>query len=205
MYSLVEISRNLTSIVCSCFYECFWLLHWVPIRVDFYGLLHQNCRFWCYVVQLIWHFINLKGAIMLHDCIYQFLRLFYHSRFKPIQLKMTWAQFATPVIDVVLVLPLILRLVQNISGLTNETKMRWQSKSGINGHVINQVRLDCRDFLSIQIEKSWLKFLIFSPFFLSAVACLPESNEKTKLAILYKAKIYRKKIISGMKVRDSSE
>ena len=60
---------------------------------------------------------------MLHDCIYQFLRLFYHSRFKPTQLEMTWAQFATPVIDVVLVLPLILKLVQNISEFTNEAKM----------------------------------------------------------------------------------
>ena len=36
------------------------------------------------------------------------------------------------------------------------------------------------------------------------MACLPKSDEKIKLAILYKAKIYRKKIISGMKVRDSS-
>ena len=70
---------------------------------------------------------------MLHDCIYQFLRLFYHSRFKPTQLEMTWAQFATPVIDVVLVVPLILKLVQNISGFTNEAEMRLQSELGING------------------------------------------------------------------------
>ena len=69
---------------------------------------------------------------MLHDCIYQFLRLFYHSRFKPTQLEMTWAQFATPVIDVVLVIPLILRLVQDSSGFKNEAKMRLQSKPGIN-------------------------------------------------------------------------
>ena len=69
---------------------------------------------------------------MLHDCIYQFLRLFYHSRFKPPQLKMTWSQIATPVIDVVLVVPLILRLLQNILGFTNEARMRLKSKSGIN-------------------------------------------------------------------------
>ena len=69
---------------------------------------------------------------MLHDCIYQFLRLFYHSRFKPTQLEMTWAQFATPVIDVVLVLPLILRLARNISGFTNDARMRLKSKPGIN-------------------------------------------------------------------------
>ena len=30
-----------------------------------------------------------KGAFMIHDCIYQFLRIFYHSRFKPQQLEMT--------------------------------------------------------------------------------------------------------------------
>ena len=30
-----------------------------------------------------------KAAIMIHDCIYQFLRIFYHSRFKPQQLEMT--------------------------------------------------------------------------------------------------------------------
>ena len=72
---------------------------------------------------------------MLHDCIYQFLRLFYHSRFKPTQLEMTWAQFAKPVIDVVLVLPLILRFVQDISGFTNAAKMRLQSELGINGPI----------------------------------------------------------------------
>ena len=75
----------------------------------------------------------MKGAIMLHDCIYQFLRLFYHSRFKPTQLKMTWAQFATPVIDTVLVVPKILTLARNISGFTNEARMRLKSKPGING------------------------------------------------------------------------
>ena len=71
-------------------------------------------------------------AIMLHDCIYQFLRLFYHSRFKPPQLEMTLSQFATPVIDLVLVLPLILRLLKDFSRFSNETKMRIKSKSGIN-------------------------------------------------------------------------
>ena len=45
---------------------------------------------------------------MMHDCIYQFLRLFYHSRFKPQQLEMTLTQLSAPVLDLVLVLPLIL-------------------------------------------------------------------------------------------------
>ena len=69
---------------------------------------------------------------MLHDCIYQFLRLFYHSRFKPPQLEMTLSQFATPVIDLVLVLPLITRLLKDFSRFSNETKMRVKSKPGIS-------------------------------------------------------------------------
>ena len=69
---------------------------------------------------------------MLHDCIYQFLRLFYHSRFKPPQLEMTLSQFATPVIDLVLVLPLITRLLKDFSRFSNETKMRIKSKPGIS-------------------------------------------------------------------------
>ena len=76
--------------------------------------------------------LTYLGAIMLHDCIYQFLRLFYHSRFKPPQLDMTMSQLATPVIDLVLVLPLILRLVQNFWRLSNDTKMKRKSKTGTN-------------------------------------------------------------------------
>ena len=76
--------------------------------------------------------LNYLGAIMLHDCIYQFLRLFYHSRFKPPQLDMTMSQLATPVIDLVLVLPLILRLVQDFWRLSNDTKMKRKSKTGTN-------------------------------------------------------------------------
>jgi len=74
-----------------------------------------------------------KGAIMIHDCIYQFLRLFYHSRFKPQQLEMTKTQFVAPVLDLVLVLPLILRLFKDFSRFSNATKMKIQSKPEING------------------------------------------------------------------------
>ena len=89
------------------------------------------------------YFINILGAIMLHDCIYQFLRLFYHSRFKPPHLKMTWAQFRTPVIDVVLVVPKIFKLAQNISRFTNKARMRLKSKPGINGREeVLQVKWD---------------------------------------------------------------
>ena len=74
-----------------------------------------------------------KGAIMIHDCIYQFLRLFYHSRFKPQQLEMTTTQFLVPVFDLVLVLPLIMRLFKDFSRFSNATKMKIQSKPEING------------------------------------------------------------------------
>ena len=69
---------------------------------------------------------------MIHDCIYQFLRLFYHSRFKPQQLEMTTTQFLVPVFDLVLVLPLIMRLFKDFSRFSNATKMKIQSKPEIN-------------------------------------------------------------------------
>ena len=73
----------------------------------------------------------LKVAILLHDCIYQFIRLFYHSRFKPPQLEMTLSQLATPIIDLILVVPLLVKLAQNIAGLSNDAKMKLKSKLGI--------------------------------------------------------------------------
>ena len=68
---------------------------------------------------------------MIHDCIYQFLRLFYHSRFKPQQLEMTVSQMSAPVLDLVLVLPLIFRLYKDLSRFSNETKLKVQSKPEI--------------------------------------------------------------------------
>ena len=73
-----------------------------------------------------------KGAIMIHDCIYQFLRIFYHSRFKPQQLDMTATQLIAPVLDFILTLPLVLRLFQELSQFSNATKMKVQSKPEIN-------------------------------------------------------------------------
>ena len=74
-----------------------------------------------------------KAAIMIHDCIYQFLRIFYHSRFKPQQLQMTVTQLLAPVLDLVLTLPLIIRLFKEFSQFSKATKMRVQSKPEING------------------------------------------------------------------------
>ena len=73
-----------------------------------------------------------KGAIMIHDCIYQFLRIFYHSRFKPQQLEMTATQLLVPVLDFILTVPLVLRLLQELTLFSKATKMKVQSKPEIN-------------------------------------------------------------------------
>ena len=73
-----------------------------------------------------------KAAIMIHDCIYQFLRIFYHSRFKPQQLEMTATQLLAPVLDLILTLPLVMRLLQEFYRFSKATKMRVQSKPEIN-------------------------------------------------------------------------
>ena len=69
---------------------------------------------------------------MIHDCIYQFLRIFYHSRFKPQQLEMTVTQLLAPVLDIILTLPLVMRLFQEVTRFSNATKMKVQSKPEIN-------------------------------------------------------------------------
>ena len=69
---------------------------------------------------------------MIHDCIYQFIRIFYHSRYKPQQLEMTATQLLAPVLDLILTLPLVMRLFQEFSGFSNATKMGAQSKLEIN-------------------------------------------------------------------------
>ena len=73
-----------------------------------------------------------KAAIMIHDGIYQFLRIFYHSRYKPQQLEMTATQLLAPVLDLILTLPLIMRLFQEFSQFSKAKKMRVQSKPEIN-------------------------------------------------------------------------
>ena len=74
-----------------------------------------------------------KGAIIIHDCIYQFLRIFYHSRFKPQQLEMTATQLLAPFLDFILTLPLVIRLFQEFSRFSNAARMTVQSKPEING------------------------------------------------------------------------
>ena len=69
---------------------------------------------------------------MIHDCIYQFLRIFYHSRFKPQQLEMTKTQLLAPVFDLILVLPLIWRLLKDFTRFSNAKKLKIQSKPEMN-------------------------------------------------------------------------
>ena len=47
-----------------------------------------------------------------------------------------------------------------------------------------------------------LKFLIFSPFFITSMSCLAKSDGKIRLAILYQAKTYRKNITHEIEGRD---
>ena len=135
---------------------------------------------------------------MIHDCIYQFLRLFYHSRFKPQQLEMTTTQFVAPVLDLVLVIPLIMRLFQDFSRFSNATKMKIQSKPEING----QALVSFNDLLVINRRRSedlLSKFLLYSHIYLSSIACLTKSDGKVRLAILYQAKMYRKTLVAELK------
>ena len=136
---------------------------------------------------------------MIHDCIYQFLRLFYHSRFKPQQLEMTLSQLSAPVLDLVLVLPLILRLYKDLSRFSNETKLRVQSKPEITEPSPNR-RLRSDRIRSIQSENLWSKFLLFSPFYLSSIACL--TSGRIRLSILYQAKTYRQTVVAEIRARD---
>ena len=76
---------------------------------------------------------------MIHDCIYQFLRIFYHSRFKPQQLEMTATQFLAPVLDLIFTLPLVIRLFQEFARFSNATRLKVQSKPEIN-EFINKIR-----------------------------------------------------------------
>ena len=141
---------------------------------------------------------------MLHDCIYQFLRLFYHSRFKPPQLDMTMTQLATPVIDLVLICPLIQRLLQDFLSFSNDSKMKNKSKTGTQEYnfvVIWKGELSKSKNFGLKFSPS-KKFLIFSSFFLPSMSCLPKSDCTIRLAVLYQAKTYRKFIRSEMKVRD---
>ena len=67
-------------------------IHFVPFdRIHF----RREC---------LWKLLLLTAGVVMHDVIYQFLRIFYHSRFKPDNLQMTLAQWAMPIIDLIFML-----------------------------------------------------------------------------------------------------
>ena len=49
----------------------------------------------------LWKLLMLTTGVVFHDAIYQFIRIFYHSRFKPDNLQMTLVQWAMPVVDII--------------------------------------------------------------------------------------------------------
>ena len=49
----------------------------------------------------LWKLLMLTTGVVFHDAIYQFIRIFYHSRFKPDNLQMTLVQWAMPVVDLI--------------------------------------------------------------------------------------------------------
>ena len=138
---------------------------------------------------------------MIHDCIYQFLRIFYHSRFKPQQLEMTATQLLAPALDLILTLPLVTRLFQEFSRFSNATKMKVQSKPEINEK--SMISYIDSDVMTCQFENLWPKFLLYSHIYLSSIACLTEPDGKIRLATLYQAKILRKNLDSEIKARDA--
>ena len=85
---------------------------------------------------------------MIHDCIYQFLRIFYHSRFKPQELEMTATQLLAPVLDLILTIPLIIRLYQEFSQFLNATKRKVQSKPEINEKSMMSIAISVRGSLT---------------------------------------------------------
>ena len=58
----------------------------------------------------IWKLLLLTAGVVMHDVIYQFLRIFYHSRFKPDNLQMTLSQWAMPIVDLIFLLGPIIHI-----------------------------------------------------------------------------------------------
>ena len=57
-----------------------------------------------------WKLVSLSTGLLLHDLLYQLLRIFYISRFKPDNLQMTLSQWAMPIFDVVFLINPILQI-----------------------------------------------------------------------------------------------
>ena len=68
-------------------------------------------------------------TILMHDCVYKFLKIFYFSRFKPAGLQMTTAQLLQPILDVLLV---VISFVAIAKELYNMTFTRKDLKAKLN-------------------------------------------------------------------------
>ena len=75
-------------------------------------------------------------------------------------------------------------------------KRNWEFSPSQRSH--NNLRSD--RIRSIQSEDLWSKFLLFSPFYLSSIACL--TSGRIRLSILYQAKTYRQTVVTEIKARD---
>jgi len=69
----------------------------------------------------LWKLLLLTAGVVMHDVIYQFLRIFYHSRFKPDNLQMTLTQWAMPIADLIFLLGQILH-IKRFKILTKNSK-----------------------------------------------------------------------------------
>ena len=91
---LVNLSLSILMTKCEVIIEEFQKasIHFVPFdRIHF----RREC---------LWKLLLLTAGVVMHDVIYQFLRIFYHSRFKPDNLQMTLAQWAMPITDLIFML-----------------------------------------------------------------------------------------------------
>lgn len=101
-----------------------WLRRWKAIFINFVDSYTLT------LVPPIDDFLRLltfTSAVILHDAIYQFLRIFYYSRFKPPSLSITPAQFAMPLIEVILVLGPILTIVTQFKAIISSERLKNSS------------------------------------------------------------------------------
>ena len=106
--------------------------------------------------------LSIILTILMHDCIYKFLKIFYFSRFKPAGLQMTTAQLMQPVFDILLVVVSFMSIVKELYNLT----------------------------MKREDMHAKMKFFLFSPVFNSAMAFLTKQRERR--VFLYRRRVYGK-------------
>ena len=58
----------------------------------------------------LWKLLMLTCGVVFHGALYQFLRIFYHDRYKPPNLQMTLVQWAMPVFDLIFLIGPLLHI-----------------------------------------------------------------------------------------------